>query len=101
MKIVKFQNPRRGLDFCPSFDAHVWRTLKCDFIPAKIFIEKSSEQCFLRFYCSCQNHTLKFFNYTLNFGSKDMVLPCIEVKRFEESMFSCTWLLQYNRRLQW
>jgi len=23
-----------------------------------------------------------------------MVLPCIEVKRFEESMFSCTWLLQ-------
>jgi len=23
-----------------------------------------------------------------------MVLLCIEVKRFEESMFSCTWLLQ-------
>jgi len=23
-----------------------------------------------------------------------MVLPCIEVKRFEISMFSCTWLLQ-------
>jgi len=23
-----------------------------------------------------------------------MVLPCIEVKRFEKSMFSCTWLLQ-------
>jgi len=23
-----------------------------------------------------------------------MVLPCIEVKQFKESMFSCTWLLQ-------
>jgi len=23
-----------------------------------------------------------------------MVLPCLELKRFEESMFSCTWLLQ-------
>jgi len=23
-----------------------------------------------------------------------MVLPCIEGKRFEESIFSCTWLLQ-------
>jgi len=28
-----------------------------------------------------------------------MVLPYIEVKRFEESMISCTWLLQ--QRLQW
>jgi len=27
-----------------------------------------------------------------------MVLPCIESKRFEESMVSCTWLLQ--QRLQ-
>jgi len=24
-----------------------------------------------------------------------MVLSCIEVKRIEESMFSCTWLLQH------
>jgi len=23
-----------------------------------------------------------------------MVLPCLKVKRFEESTFSCTWLLQ-------
>jgi len=23
-----------------------------------------------------------------------MVLPCLEVKRFAENMFSCTWLLQ-------
>jgi len=23
-----------------------------------------------------------------------MVLPCLEVKRFEENMFFCTWLLQ-------
>jgi len=31
---------------------------------------------------------------TLNDESQDIVLPCIEVKRYEESMFSCTWLLQ-------
>jgi len=37
----------------------------------------------------CQNNTLKFCNDTPN-----SELPCIEVKRFEESLFSCTWLLQ-------
>jgi len=42
----------------------------------------------------CQNVTLKFFSDTLNSESQDMVLPCIEVKRFEESMFSCKRLLQ-------
>jgi len=42
----------------------------------------------------CQNDTLKFCNDTLNSESQDMVFPCIEVKRMEESMFSCTWLLQ-------
>jgi len=38
---------------------------------------------------------LKFWNDTLNSESQDMVLPCIEVKRIEENMFSCTWLLQH------
>jgi len=33
-------------------------------------------------------------NDTLNSESQNMVLPCIEAKRFEESSFSCTWLLQ-------
>jgi len=42
----------------------------------------------------CQNDTLISCNDTLNSESQDMVLPCIEVKRFEDSMFSCTWLLQ-------
>jgi len=32
----------------------------------------------------CQNDTLKFCNDTLNSESRDIVLPCIEVKRFEE-----------------
>jgi len=31
---------------------------------------------------------------TLNSEGQDMILPCPEVKRFEENMFSCTWLLQ-------
>jgi len=38
--------------------------------------------------------TLKFCNDTLNSESLDMVLLRIQVKQFEESMFSCTWLLQ-------
>jgi len=38
--------------------------------------------------------TLKFCDDTLNSESQDMVLPCIEAKRIEESMFSCPWLLQ-------
>jgi len=42
----------------------------------------------------CQNDTLKFCNDTLNSQGQDMVLPCIEVKIFEESIFSCTWPLQ-------
>jgi len=42
----------------------------------------------------CQSDTLKFCNDTLNSESVDMVLLCIEVKRFEISMFSCTWLFQ-------
>ena len=42
----------------------------------------------------CQNDTLNLGNDTLNSESQDVVLPCVEVKRFEESMFSCTWLLQ-------
>jgi len=29
-----------------------------------------------------------------------MILPCIEVKRFEISMLSCTWLFYCNRQLQ-
>ena len=41
-----------------------------------------------------QNYILNFFNDTLHSESQDMVLPFIEVKRIEESMFSCTWLLQ-------
>jgi len=47
-----------------------------------------------RFWVSKQNDTLKFCNDTLNSERQDMVLPCIEVKRIEERMFSCTWLLQ-------
>jgi len=42
----------------------------------------------------CQNGTLTFCNDTLNSDSQDMVFACIEAKRFEESMISCTWLLQ-------
>jgi len=41
-----------------------------------------------------QNDTLKVCNDTLNSESLNMVLPCIVEKRFEISMFSCTWLLQ-------
>jgi len=33
-------------------------------------------------------------NDTPKSESLDMVLPCIEAKRFEESMLSCSWLLQ-------
>jgi len=25
-----------------------------------------------------------------------MLWPCVEVKRFDESMFSCTWQLQHT-----
>jgi len=42
----------------------------------------------------CQNDTLKFCNDTLNSEGQDVVLPCLEVKRFEEKMVFCTWLLQ-------
>ena len=42
----------------------------------------------------CQNDTLKFCNDTLNSEGQDMILPRHEVKRFEENMFSCNWLLQ-------
>jgi len=41
-----------------------------------------------------QNDTLNFCSVTLNSEIVDMVLPCIEAKRFEISMFSWTWLLQ-------
>jgi len=53
-------------------------------------IIRNVQQCFLsRFWVSKW-----FWNDTLNFENQEVVLPCIEVKRFEESMFSCTWLLQ-------
>jgi len=51
-------------------------------------------QSFLSIF-GCQNDTLKFCNDTINSESQDMVLPCIEVKRIEESMSSCTRLLQF------
>ena len=51
-------------------------------------------QSFLSIF-GCQNGTLKFCNDTINSESQDMVLPCIEVKRIEESMSSCTRLLQF------
>jgi len=53
-----------------------------------------TQQCFLSRFWVSKWH-LKFCNDTLNSESRDMVLPCIEVKRFEEeSVFSYTWLLQ-------
>jgi len=38
--------------------------------------------------------TPKFCDGTLNSESRDVILPCIEVKRFEENMLFCTQLLQ-------
>jgi len=42
----------------------------------------------------CQNVTLEYSNDTPNSEILDIVLPCIEVKRLEVSMITCTWLLQ-------
>jgi len=42
-------------------------------------------QCFLGSF-RCQNGTLKVCDGTYAFGIQGMVLPCIEVKRFEENM---------------
>jgi len=36
----------------------------------------------------------KILQWHPKFWNLDLVLTCIEVKRIEESMFSCTWLLQ-------
>jgi len=49
----------------------------------------TSNQCFQAVFLY-QSNILKFFNCALNFVSQGMVLSCTEVKRFEESMFSCT-----------
>jgi len=43
------------------------------------------KQCFYTVF-GCQNDTLKFCNDTLNSEGQDVVLPCLEVKRFEENM---------------
>ena len=55
---------------------------------------QSQRPVFFKAFFGCQNDTLKFCNDTLNSESLDTILPCIEVKRFEINMFSCTWRLQ-------
>jgi len=72
-----------------------WHSTSCRRIEASNVL-MTNGQCFFKpFFGVKMTHTLKFCNGTLHFENQDMVLPCIKVKRFGESGFSCcTRLLQ-------